>query len=144
LRNKHKALFAAYVDSCCKNFAAGLKSMHSNLMSALLIDVEVAIAKGDGPPEVVFPAGQDGVVDDHVTDVEADDKEDGENEAKVDDSEATKDDEAVAQTEVDKKHAAKGREMEAQSTIADVPQPAVLLDSSTGHAGDKNTMHILV
>jgi hypothetical protein len=31
--------------------------------------------------------------------------------------------------------------MEAQSSVADVPQLAVLLDSSTGHAGDKNAVH---
>jgi hypothetical protein len=83
LHDKHKALFAADVDSCCKNFAAGLKSLHSNRMSALLINVEAVIAEGNDPPEVVFPTGQDGVVDDHGSDVEADDKEDGENEAKL-------------------------------------------------------------
>jgi hypothetical protein len=56
---------------------------------------------------LVFPTRQDGVVDDHGPDVEADDKEDGENEAKVYDSEATKDDEALAETEMEEQHAAK-------------------------------------
>jgi hypothetical protein len=138
LHDKHKAHFVADVDSCCKNFAAGMKSMHSNRTTALLIDVEVAIAEGDAP-EIVFPSGQDGVVDDNGIGVETDEKE---NEAKVDDSEVTKDDEAVAETEVDEQHTTKGPEMEAHSTIADVPQPAIMLDSSTGgHAGDENIVH---
>jgi hypothetical protein len=141
LHNKHKALFAATVDTCCKNFAAGLKSLHANRMSALLIDVEAAIAKGNDPPEVVFPTRQDGVVDDHGPDVETVDKEDGENEAKVDDSEATKNDEDFAETKMEELHEAKGPETEAQSSVADVPQSAVLLDSSTGHAGDENDVH---
>jgi hypothetical protein len=31
--------------------------------------------------------------------------------------------------------------MKARSSVTDVPQPAVLLDSSTGHAGDENIVH---
>jgi hypothetical protein len=141
LHNKHKALFATDVDTCCKNFAAGLKSLHANRMSALLIDIEAAIAEGNDPPEVVFPTRQDGVVDDHGPDVETIDKEDVENEAKVDDFEATKDDEDFAETEVKELREAKGPEVEAQSSVTDVPQPAVLLDSSTGDAGDENDVH---
>jgi hypothetical protein len=106
MHDMHKALFAANVDSCCKNFAARLKSLHSNRMSVLFIDVEAAIAEGNDSPEVVFPTGQDGVVDDHGPDVEADDKEDGDNEAKLDDSEATKDDEAFAETKMEEQHTA--------------------------------------
>jgi hypothetical protein len=57
------------------------------------------------------------------------------------DSEATKDDEDFAETEVEDLRKAKGPEVEAQSSVADVPQPAVLLDSSTRDAGDENDVH---
>ncbi|KAM0881945.1 hypothetical protein ACQ4PT_032584 [Festuca glaucescens] len=54
LHEKHKAIFASDVDVETKNFAIGLKRMHSQRMSALLIDVDAATREGDGP-SVTFP-----------------------------------------------------------------------------------------
>jgi hypothetical protein len=54
LHEKHKAIFACDVDVATKNFAIGLKRMHSQWMSALLIDVDAATREGDGP-SVTFP-----------------------------------------------------------------------------------------
>jgi hypothetical protein len=91
LHDKHKALFALDVDKSCKNFAADMKSMHSNCMAALLIDVEAAIAEEDGP-DVVFRTGQDGGCEEHNT-AGGDEAngEDSENVEKDDDDESTKD-----------------------------------------------------
>ncbi|KAM0914864.1 hypothetical protein ACQ4PT_011238 [Festuca glaucescens] len=54
LHEKHNAIFASDIDVATKNFAIGLKRMHSQWMSALLIDVDAAMREGDGP-SVTFP-----------------------------------------------------------------------------------------
>lgn len=49
MHEKHKAIFASDVDVATKNFAIGLKRMHSQRMYALLIDVDAAMKEGDCP-----------------------------------------------------------------------------------------------
>jgi hypothetical protein len=134
LHDKHKALFALDVDKSCKNFVASMKSMHSNRMFALLIDVEAAIAEEDGP-DVVFCTEQDGGCEEHNTaGGDEANEEDSENVEKDDDDESTKD----VETKEDNQITEKGAQLEAQSAVADVPQPAELLESSTGaDVGDK-------
>ena len=56
LHEKHKALFAADVDTTMKNFAVGVKNMQSQRMSALLIDLDAALKEED-EPNVEFPTG---------------------------------------------------------------------------------------
>ena len=50
---KHNALFASDVDATLKSLATGLKSMQSQRMSSLLVDVDAAMREADDP-NIVF------------------------------------------------------------------------------------------
>ncbi|KAM0879654.1 hypothetical protein ACQ4PT_034094 [Festuca glaucescens] len=100
--DKHKAIYAADVDATIKNLGVGLKRMYSQRMSALLVDVDVVIREGDGP-SLVFPSS-----------VNDDDN----------------DDDAEADVDFHADEVEDYPEVHARSGILDVPQPAILVDSS--------------
>ena len=142
LHEKHKALFAADVDTTMKNFAVGVKNMQSQRMSALLIDVEAALKEED-EPNLEFPTGpaaggdqnmDDAGSEDHGNgnwdvDVESIDKGEKDEEADPQMGDAGSEDPDAAAEKVDEVHAS-------SRATTDVPQAAVILDSSTIVGGD--------
>ncbi|KAM0908893.1 hypothetical protein ACQ4PT_015163 [Festuca glaucescens] len=135
--DKHKAIYVADVDSTTKNLGVALKRMYSQRMSALLVDVDVAILEGDGP-SIVFPSEANGQqsTNPNVSSEEKDAAKDGEipmgegDDNSCDDAEEDID----FQTDVVEDYP----ELHARSSIPDVPQAAILLDSSfkEGYTGE--------
>ncbi|KAK1615268.1 hypothetical protein QYE76_020785 [Lolium multiflorum] len=155
LHEKHKTLFAAELDIANKNYTAGVKRMQSQRMAALLCDVDVASQTQEGPSvtfqggssmhgDVNTDAGEDGSADDD----EQSDKEDSsdedvnEKETKgadiaVDDPEedgSTDDDDDDIPTDCsedcDFVLAARDCDVPSRRAAPDVPQPAIIRDSS--------------
>ncbi|KAM0858361.1 hypothetical protein ACQ4PT_047884 [Festuca glaucescens] len=128
LYKKHWTIYGADVDTTLKKFGVGLKQMQSQRMAALLIDIDAAMKEGDGP-SVHFPTG--GGVEDETMDA-ADVHEDegtanqADEETPEADSEGTENDEVVVE--------ANAADMDTHTLVVDMPQSAVLLDSSTGGA----------
>ncbi|KAM0860727.1 hypothetical protein ACQ4PT_046390 [Festuca glaucescens] len=128
LYEKHRTIYGGDVDTTLKKFGVGLKQMQSQRMAALLIDIDAAMKEGDGP-SVHFPTG--GGVEDETMDA-ADGHEDegtanqADEETPEDDSEGIENDEVVVE--------ANAADMDIHTLVMDIPQSAVLLDSSTGGA----------
>ncbi|KAM0858615.1 hypothetical protein ACQ4PT_047735 [Festuca glaucescens] len=163
LHEKHKAMFASDVDVATKNFAVGLKRMYFQQMLALLNDVDAALKEGDGP-SVTFPSDgdmrtdetangdvrnnqeaaakqgqvhEDGDKENDVTEVESDeyDLEDDEvPEAESEEDESEEDDEMLC--------APKVGTMQSRRAAPDVPQSAVMTDTSClgGDIGEQQTV----
>ncbi|KAM0884639.1 hypothetical protein ACQ4PT_030878 [Festuca glaucescens] len=128
LYEKHRTIFGGDVDTTLKKFGVGLKQMQSQRMAALLIDIDAAMKEGDGP-SVHFPTG--GGVEDETMDAADGHENEGtanqaDEETEEADSEATENDEDVVE--------ANATDMETHTLVVDMPQSAVLLDSSTGGA----------
>ncbi|KAM0877794.1 hypothetical protein ACQ4PT_035259 [Festuca glaucescens] len=126
LYEKHRSIYGRDVDTTLKNFGVGLKQMHSQRMAALLIDIDAAMKEGDGP-SVHFPTGG-GVEDENMDGADGREDEGTANEADEEipeaDSEGTDNDEFVVE--------ASAADMGTHTLVVDMPQSAVLLDSSTG------------
>ncbi|KAM0894787.1 hypothetical protein ACQ4PT_024246 [Festuca glaucescens] len=126
LYEKHRSIYGRDVDTTLKNFGVGLKQMHSQRMAALLIDIDAAMKEGDGP-SVHFPTGG-GVEDENMDGADEREDEGTANEADEEipeaDSEGTDNDEFVVE--------ASAADMGTHTLVVDMPQSAVLLDSSTG------------
>ncbi|KAM0883488.1 hypothetical protein ACQ4PT_031593 [Festuca glaucescens] len=135
LYEKHKSLFSADVDTSLKNFGVGLKQMQSQRMAALLIDVAAAMKEGDAP-SVDFPTGGGVQEDQTMDDAEGYGDEGSTKQADVqnveaaveDDSEALQDNEHL----VEANDEANVDDVHTHNRVLDIPQAAVLLDSSTG------------
>ncbi|KAM0873539.1 hypothetical protein ACQ4PT_037997 [Festuca glaucescens] len=128
LYEKHRTIYCGDVDTTLKKFGVGLKQMQSQRMAALLIDIDAAMKEGDGP-SVHFPTGG-GVEDETMDAAEGHENEGTANQAYEEtpeaDSEATENDEDVVE--------ANAADMDTHTLIVDMPQSAILLDSSTGGA----------
>ncbi|KAM0904307.1 hypothetical protein ACQ4PT_018098 [Festuca glaucescens] len=126
LYEKHRSIYGRDVDTTLKNFGVGLKQMHSQRMAALLIDIDAAMKEGDGP-SVHFPTGG-GVEDENMDGADGREDEGTANEADEEipeaDSEGTDNDEFVVE--------ASAADMGTHTLVVNMPQSAVLLDSSTG------------
>ncbi|KAM0890768.1 hypothetical protein ACQ4PT_026853 [Festuca glaucescens] len=128
LYEKHRTIYGADVDTTLKKFGVGLKQMLSQRTAALLIDIDAAMKEGDGP-SVHFPTG--GGVEDETMDA-ADIHEDegtanqADEETPEADSEGTENDKVVVE--------ANAADMDTHTLVVDMPQSAILLDSSTGGA----------
>ncbi|XP_071679327.1 uncharacterized protein [Lolium perenne] len=126
LYEKHRSIYGRDLDTTLKNFGVGLKQMHSQRMAALLIDIDAAKKEGDGP-SVHFPNGG-GVEDENMDGADRHDDEGTSNhddeEIPAADSEETDNDEFVVE--------ARAAVMDSRTLVVDMPQSAVLLDSSTG------------
>ncbi|KAM0832386.1 hypothetical protein ACQ4PT_064933 [Festuca glaucescens] len=163
LHEKHTAMFASDVDVATKNFAVGLKQMYFQQMLALLNDVDAALNEGDGP-SVTFPSDgdmrtdetangdvrnnqeaaakqgqvhEDGDKENDVPEVESDeyDLEDDEvPEAESEEDESEEDDEMLC--------AAKVGTVQSRRATSDVPQSAVMTDTSClgGDIGEQQTV----
>ncbi|KAM0926453.1 hypothetical protein ACQ4PT_003524 [Festuca glaucescens] len=141
LHEKHKAIFASDVDVATKNFAIGLKRMHSQRMSALLIDIDAATREGDGPS----PAAKQG----HVH--EDKDKENENDVPKVESDEYDSEDDEVPEAELegdllgdvaDFICAAKVGNVPSYRAALDVPQSDVMTNASCfgGDTGEQHTV----
>ncbi|KAM0871679.1 hypothetical protein ACQ4PT_039226 [Festuca glaucescens] len=131
LHEKHKVLFGANVDTTLKKLGVGFKEMQSQSMAALLIDVDAAIKEGDGP-SVEFSTGVS-PEDDQVMD----NAEGSEDEGTATDNDAQDagkevgDDDAGATHNGEHVGASKEDEVHRCNIVLDVPQVAILVDSST-------------
>ncbi|KAM0821849.1 hypothetical protein ACQ4PT_071901 [Festuca glaucescens] len=132
LYEKHRTIYGGDVDTTHKKFGVGLKQMQSQRMAALLIDIDTAMKEGDGP-SVHFPTG--GGVEDETMDAADEHENEGFHEGTANqadeetpeaDSEATENDEDVVEANV--------ADMDTHTLVVDVPQSAIMLDSSTGGA----------
>ncbi|KAM0923710.1 hypothetical protein ACQ4PT_005333 [Festuca glaucescens] len=106
LYEKHRTIYGGDIDTTLKKFGVGLKQMQSQRMAALLIDIDTTMKEGDGP-SVHFPTG--GGVEDETMD-------------------------AADGHENEGFHEANAADMDTHTLVVDMPQSAVLLDSSTGGA----------
>ncbi|KAM0884755.1 hypothetical protein ACQ4PT_030772 [Festuca glaucescens] len=135
--DKHKAIYAADVDATIKNLGVGLKHMYSQRMSALLVDVDAVIREGDGP-SLVFPSAENGEqsTNPNVSSEEQDAAKDGE--VAMDEGDDDNDDDAEADVDFHADEVEDYSEVLARSGIPDVPQPAILVDSSCkeGYTGE--------
>jgi hypothetical protein len=126
LYEKHRSIYGRDLDTTLKNFGVGLKQMHSQRMAALLIDIDAAKKESDGP-SVHFP-NRGGVEDENMDGADRHDDEGTSNhddeEIPAADSEETDNDEFVVE--------ARAAVMDSRTLVVDMPQSAVLLDSSTG------------
>ncbi|KAM0843062.1 hypothetical protein ACQ4PT_057953 [Festuca glaucescens] len=167
LHEKHKAIFASDVDVATKNLAIGLKRMHSQRMSALLIDVDAAMREGDGP-SVTFPnvgatrSNQEPAKTTNV-DVQKDqepaakqghvhedkDKENDVHEVESDENDSEDDEVPEAESEGDLLGdaadficAAKVGNVPSHRAAPDVPQSVVMTDASCfgGDTGEQHTV----
>ncbi|KAM0898757.1 hypothetical protein ACQ4PT_021738 [Festuca glaucescens] len=130
LHEKHKAIVASDVDVATKNLAIGLKRMHSQRMSALLIDVDAAMREGDGP-SVTFP---------NVGATRSNQEP-----AKTTNVDVQKDQEPAAKqghVHEDKDKENDVPEVESDEAAPDVPQSAVMTDASCfgGDTGEQHTV----
>ena len=137
LHEKHKALFAADVDTTMKNFAVGVKNMQSQRMSALLIDLDAALKEED-EPNVEFPTGPAAGGDQNMGDAGSEDHGNGNWDVDAESiDKGEKDEEADPQMgdagsgdpDADAEKVAEVHTSSRATT--DVPQAAVILDSST-------------
>ena len=142
LHEKHKALFAADVDTTMKNFAVGVKNMQSQRMSALLIDLDAALKEED-EPNVEFPTGPAAGGDQNMGDAGSEDHGNGNWDVDAESiDKGEKDEEADPQMgdagsgdpDADAEKVAEVHTSSRATT--DVPQAAVILDSSTIVGGD--------
>ncbi|KAM0908190.1 hypothetical protein ACQ4PT_015632 [Festuca glaucescens] len=134
LHEKHKAIFASDVDVATKNLAIGLKRMHSQRMSALLIDVDAAMREGDGP-SVTFPnVGATRSNQEHVESDEYDSEDD-----EVPEAESEGD---LLGDAADFICAAKVGNVPSHRAAPDVPQSDVMTDASCfgGDTGEQHTV----
>ncbi|KAM0921496.1 hypothetical protein ACQ4PT_006788 [Festuca glaucescens] len=137
LYDKHKAIYVADVDSTTKNLGVALKRMYSQRMSALLVDVDAAIREGDGP-SIVFPSEANGQqsTNTNVSSEEQDAAKDGE--IPMDEGDDNSGDDAEEDVDFQTDVVEDYPEVHARSSIPDVPQPAILVDSSfkEGYTGE--------
>ncbi|KAM0832562.1 hypothetical protein ACQ4PT_064814 [Festuca glaucescens] len=128
LYEKHRTIYGADVDTTLKKFGVGLKQMLSQRMAALLIDIDATMKEGDGP-SFHFPTGG-GVEDETMDAADVHEDEGTANQANEEtpeaNSEGTENDEVVVE--------ANAADMDTHTLVVDMPQSAVLLDSSTGGA----------
>uniref|UniRef100_A0ACD5X413 Uncharacterized protein n=1 Tax=Avena sativa TaxID=4498 RepID=A0ACD5X413_AVESA len=152
LAEKHKAFWASAVETTMKNLAVGLKRMHSQRMAALLVDIDAQLKDGAGP-SVVFPANEgldneeecenvfeeqepfDGLnkFDDVEASVYASKEgvaEARRDEAKEDDTEAIEDEAKENEAAAIRGEKMQESELQTHVHILDMPQSAVVLDSS--------------
>ncbi|KAM0905555.1 hypothetical protein ACQ4PT_017304 [Festuca glaucescens] len=137
LYDKHKAIYAADVDSTTNNLGVALKRMYSQRMSALLVDVDAAIREGDGP-SIVFPSEANGQqsTNPNVSSEEQDAAKDGE--IPMDEGDDNSGDDAEEDVDFQTDVVEDYPEVHARSSIPDVPQPAIVVDSSfkEGYTGE--------
>uniref|UniRef100_A0ACD5TCW8 Uncharacterized protein n=1 Tax=Avena sativa TaxID=4498 RepID=A0ACD5TCW8_AVESA len=152
LAEKHKAFWASDVETTMKNLVVGLKRMHSQCMATLLVDIDAQLKDGAGP-SVVFPADagldneeeRENVFEEQEPfnglnksdDVEAsvyaakeDVAEARRDEAKEDDTEEIEDEAKENEAAANRGEKMQESEMQTHVHILDIPQSAVVLDSS--------------
>uniref|UniRef100_A0ACD5W495 Uncharacterized protein n=1 Tax=Avena sativa TaxID=4498 RepID=A0ACD5W495_AVESA len=152
LAEKHTAFWASDVETTMKNLAVGLKRMHSQRMAALLVDIDAQLKDGAGP-SVVFPADAgldneeerenvfkeqepfDGLnksddVEASVYAAKEDVAEARRDEAKEDDTEAIEDEAKENEAAAIRGEKKQESELQTHVHILDMPQSAVVLDSS--------------
>jgi hypothetical protein len=121
-------IYGCVVNTTLKKFGVGLKQKQSQRMATLLIDIDAAMKEGDGP-SVHFPTGG-GVEDESMYAADGNEDEGTANHADEQtpeaDSEETENDEFVVE--------ANAADMDTHTLVVDMPQSAIMLDSSTGGA----------
>uniref|UniRef100_A0ACD5THM4 Uncharacterized protein n=1 Tax=Avena sativa TaxID=4498 RepID=A0ACD5THM4_AVESA len=152
LAEKHKTFWVSDVETTMKNLAVGLKRMHSQRMATLLVNIDAQL-KGGAGPSVVFPANagldneeeRENVFEEQEPfdglnksdDVEAsvyaakeDVAEARRDEAKEDDTEAIEDEAKENEAATIRGEKKQESELQTHVHILDMPQSAVVLDSS--------------
>uniref|UniRef100_A0ACD5VBL9 Uncharacterized protein n=1 Tax=Avena sativa TaxID=4498 RepID=A0ACD5VBL9_AVESA len=109
LAEKHKAFWASDVETTMKNLAVGLKRMHSQCMVVLLVDIDAQL--------------KDGAAKEDVAEARRD-------EAKEDDTEAIEDEAKENEAATIRGEKKQESELQTHVHILNMPQSAVVLDSS--------------